>query len=121
MSKSELEKAIDRGIYGTPELKREEINNYLGCFRERVLKALTKKQIVEPGTYKEILDAIHDPRAKRLVITNDVQLSFAMDYINLAHKNNVEFTLVDGHDYSGDIGLVVVSDTAVDIENIYVN
>jgi len=121
LDKSELEKALERGLYGTPELKREEKNIFLGCFRERVLKALTKKQVVEPGTYKEILDAIRDPRAKRLIITNDVQLSFAMDYINLAHKNNVEFTLVDGHNYPGEIGLVVVSDTAVDVKDIFVD
>jgi len=120
MDKSELEKALERGMYGTPELRREEKKNYLGCFRERILKALTKKQIMEPGTYKEILDAIRDPRTKRLVITNDVQLPFAMDYINLAQKNNVEFTLIDGHNYLGDIGLVVVSETAVDIKNIFV-
>lgn len=119
MSKSELEKALERGIYGTPELKKEEKKAYLGNFRERVLKALTKKQIEEPGTYKEILDAIRDPRAKRLVITNDVQLSFAMDYINLAKQNNLEFTLVNGQNFTGDIGLVVVSDTAVDVENIF--
>ena len=120
MEKSELQRALERGMYGEPELKREEKKAHLGCFRERVLKALTKKQVMEPGTYKEILEAIKDPRAKRLIITNDVQLPFAMDYINLAKDNGVEFTLVDGHDFTGDIGLVVVSDTAVDVEDIFV-
>jgi uncharacterized protein YueI len=120
MEKSELEKALERGIYGTPELKREEKKKFLGSFRERVLKALTKKQVMEPGTYKEILDALKDTRAKRLVISNDVQLSYAMDYVNLAKKNGIEFTLVDGDDYAGDIGLVVISDTAVDVEDIFV-
>lgn len=76
--------------------------------------------MTEKGTYKEILDAIRDKRAKRLIVSNDVQLSSAMDYINLAKDNGLEFTLVDGDDYTGDIGLVVVSDTAVDEENIFV-
>ncbi|MGI6225636.1 MAG: YueI family protein [Peptococcales bacterium] len=119
MSKSELEKALERGMYGVPELKRDEKNAHLGYFRERVIKALTKKQVEEPGTYKEILEAIKDPRAKRLVVTNDVKLSFAMDYINLAQKNNLEFTLVNGQNFTGEIGLVVVSDSAVDVEDIF--
>jgi uncharacterized protein YueI len=119
MSKSELEKALERGMYGVPELKQEEKNAHLGCFRERVIKALTKKQVEEPGIYKEILEAIKDPRAKRLIVTNDVKLSFAMDYINLAQKNNLEFTLVNGQNFTGEIGLVVVSDTAVDVEDIF--
>lgn len=120
MDNSELKRALQVGMYGTPELKREEKKIYLGCFRERILKALTKKQVMEPGVYKEILDAIRDKRAKRLVISSAVQLTFAMDYINLAKNNGVEFTLVNGDDYSGDIGLVVVSDTAVDEEDIFV-
>lgn len=120
LDKSELEKVLQIGLHGVPEIKKEEKKKYLGCFRERVLKVLTKKQIVEPGTYKEILEAIKDPRAQRLIITNDVKISEAMEYINMAKNQNVEFTMVDGDNFTGDIGLVVVSDKAVDEENIYI-
>ncbi|MFZ7102102.1 MAG: YueI family protein [Peptococcaceae bacterium] len=120
MDKSELEKALARGIYGTPELKRAEKQKFLGTFRERVLKVLTKKQVIQRGTYKEILEALKDPRAGKLIITNDVQMSEAMEYILMAKHNQVEFTMVDGHDYQGDIGLVVAAGTAIDVEDIYV-
>lgn len=120
MKKSQLEQALNRGIYGLPELKKEEKRKFLGTFRERVLKVLTKSQIVERGTYKEIADALKDKRAKKLIITNHVKMSEAMEYIILAKENNVRFTVVDGDHYQGEIGLVIASDTAVDVEDIYV-
>jgi len=116
----EIEKALKVGYYGVPELNKEEKMNFLGCYRERILKALTKKQIEEPGTYQEILQAIKDSRAKRLVITNDVKMTEAMEYINMAREHNVEFTMVDSDNFTGDIGLVVESDQAVDEKEIYV-
>jgi len=118
--KSELEQIIQAGIYGEPELKREEKKRFLGVFRERVLKVLTKEQVEERGTYQEILKVIQDPRAKQLIITNKVKMSSAMEYINMARKNNVQFTMVDGDNFIGEIGLVVAGDQAVDEETIYI-
>ncbi|MFZ5943915.1 MAG: YueI family protein [Bacillota bacterium] len=120
MDKSELEKTIERGIYGEPELKKEEKEHFLGCFRERVLKVLTKKQVMERGTYKEILEILKDPRAKRIIISNDISMPSAMEYITMAKNNNVQFTMVDGHNFVGDVGLVVSADDACDVEDIYV-
>ncbi len=118
--RSELEEMIARGIQGDPELKKDERRKYLGEFRERVLKALTFEQIAEPGTYPEIREAMKDERAKKLIISQQADLNEAREYIQLARKRGLKFTVVDNPEYTGNIGLVVVSDKAVDVKDIMV-
>lgn len=112
-SKSALERAVLAGIYGPPELKREERRYYLGQFRERVIKVLTFAQIAEPGIYSEIQDAMAHPLARRVIISRRA-VSAAKKYVQLARKYNLEFTTVDSPDYTGPVGLVVAAGQAVD-------
>lgn len=118
--RSELEEIIAKGIQGDPELKKDERRKHLGELRERILKALTFEEIAEPGTYPEIREAIKDKRAKKIVISQRANLDEAREYIQLARQNGLQFTMVDNPEYTGNIGLVVVSDQAVDVENIMV-
>ncbi|HLV09677.1 MAG TPA: YueI family protein [Halanaerobiales bacterium] len=111
---SRLEKKLKEGIYGKPELKKEERSYYLGEFKERVIRYLSYEQVEEPGTYPEILEAIRHLEARKLLIDRQVDLKAADDYIRLAHQNNLQFKRVDSPDFKGDIALVVVSDHAVD-------
>lgn len=118
--KSKLKKALFTGIHGKPKLKRDEKIRYLGEFRERVIRALTLSQIHEEGTYEEILAAIRHPKAKKLKISREADLQAAKEYINLAKEEDLSFTTVDSPEHKGPIGLVVVSDEAVNIEEIMV-
>ena len=115
--KSKLEERVLVGIYGQPELKKGEKNRYLGEYKERVLKYLTYQQVVEAGTYPEILEAIRHSAAQKLIIDRKVNLESAQDYINLARDNNLQFKRVSSPDLVGDIALVVVSDRAVEVKN----
>lgn len=114
--KSKLEKKAIQGVYGKKELKKSERNQFLGEFKERVIRYLTYEQVVEKGTYPEILDAIRHPEAKKLIIDREVDLSAANEYIKLAAENELLFKRVDSPDFKGDIALIVVSDHAVDID-----
>ncbi len=109
------------GIYGKPEFKKEEKNRFLGEFKERVIRHLTYDQVVEPGTYSEILQAIKHPEAEKLIIDRNVDLDKAHDYIELAHQHNLSFKRIDSPELKGDIALVVASDDAVEVENREVN
>lgn len=115
--KSKLEEKVMEGVYGKKELKKSERNRFLGEFKERVLRYLTYDQVLEPGTYPEILDAIRNPEAKKLIIDRGVDLKAANDYVKLASQNNLLFKRVDSPDFKGDVALIVVSDHAVDISN----
>ncbi len=118
--KSAMEQALQVGMHGVPQLRKKERSQHLGQLRERILKALTYEQIEERGTYPEIAEALEDPRARRLVISSQADLQAASEYIHLARESGVLFTKVDSHKYSGEWGLVVVSEEAVDVEDISV-
>ncbi len=115
-----LKTTLQAGIHGPPQLKKEEKRWLLGQFRERVLKALTFKQIEEIGTYPEVKEALLDPRAHRLIISSKVNLKAAREYIQLARKKEMPFTTTSSPDFMGDIGLIVVAKEAVEEEEILV-
>jgi len=115
--KSRLEEKVIQGVYGKKQLKKEERKRFLGELEERVIRYLTIDQVMEKGTYPEILEAIKYPEAKKLIIDRDIELSAANDYIRLAVENNLLFKRVHSPDFKGDIALIVVSDHAVELDN----
>jgi len=120
VNKGELEKALAVGIHGVPELKHDEKIHYLGEFRERVIKLLTKKQVAEPAIYPEILKALGDKRAVKIIFSGDINYHSAKKYHKLAEKLGKRYSIIHDPEFKGDAGLVVVSDDAVDIEDITV-
>ncbi|WP_408955190.1 YueI family protein [Natroniella sp. ANB-PHB2] len=118
--KSELERKVGVEAHGGLELKKGERNQYLGEFKERVLKALTITQVEEEGVYPEIITSTKDSAAKKLIIDSKVSSSAAKEYIKVARENNLSFKKVSSPDFKGEIGLVVVSDHAVNREDIFV-
>lgn len=118
--KSALDQALHAGLHGSPQLRKKERRRHLGQFRERIIKALTFEQIEEMGTYPEIAEALQDPRAKRIVISRQADLKAASEYIRLARESGILFTTVDSPKYSGELGLVVVADEAVQVADISV-
>lgn len=119
-SKTELERTISTGVSGPPEIKKEEKSLYLGVFRERVLKVLTKRQIGESRIYPEIVTALKDKRASRLLIRGDIEFAARHKYQQKARELGIKYTSVFDPALKGDIGLVVASDDAVDVEYISV-
>lgn len=114
--RSKLEETLLQGIYGKKELKRMERNHYLGEYEERVIRYLTRKQVLEKDIYPEILAAIKHPAARTLIVDRKIELSAANDYIKTALENGLQYKRVDSPDFVGDVGLVVVSDQAVEVE-----
>lgn len=119
-TKTELEKYAEKGLHGDFEFKKGERSRFLGEYRERVIKALTAEQVEEPGVYPQIMEALRDPRASKLIIRRDIDMDRARDYIKLANERNVAFKRVDAPSLKGDIGLVVVSSRAVDEPDILI-
>lgn len=115
---SELERTISVGIQGAPELKLEEKLRYLGEFRERVLKLLTKGQIMKNSVYQEIIDALKDKRATKMLLHGDVDYRFRNKYQKIAAQIGKPYTVIHNSQLKGNTGLVIASDQAVDIENI---
>jgi uncharacterized protein YueI len=58
--------------------------------------------------------------AKKLIISRKANLDSAKEYIKLARENGLSFKKVGSPEFKGEIALVVVSDHAVNIEDIKV-
>lgn len=116
--KSRLEQALSVGVNSTPELKKEEKMLFLGEFRERVIRKLSKKQVANPLIFPEIKEALMDKRTLKLLINGDLSFKFTDKYIKLAREVGKPFTTIHNSELKGDTGLVVISDQAIDVKNI---
>lgn len=90
-----------------------EKNFYLGEYKERVLGALTKDQLIKDDVYQEIYFLMEQPESYLLKLSRDVGLKHLKPYISYAEKIGLKNQLVDGLNYRGDIGLVIVSKEAL--------
>lgn len=89
---------------------------YLGEYKERVLGALNKNQIIEDDIYPEIINLMKRKEAYLLKLSRDIEIKKLKPYIIHAEKIGLKYQLVDGLSYRGDIGLVVVSDSALEFQ-----
>ena len=119
-NKSELERTLTAGISGPPEIKKEEKLHFLGVFKERVLKVLTKKQVKDTMVHSEIITALKDKRATNLLISGDISFKARQKYQQQARELGIKYTVIFDPLLKGDIGLIVASDNAVDVEDISV-
>ncbi len=118
--KSNLEKTLMVGMNGIIEFKHDEKMHYLGEFKENVIRLLSQKQVAEVVIYSEIIQALKDTRATKMIINGSISSRFTEKYKKLARKLNKPTTVRNDTDFKGDTGLIVISDEAVDIEVITV-
>lgn len=107
------------GIYGTKLNNPEERKQFLGELRERVILALTKGQVMQDKTLKELEKVMKEYKNTKLVLNGNMSYEALKQEKNLASKYNIPFVVVNNQSTS-EIGVVLVSDAAVDVEDIYV-
>lgn len=110
----DVQQTLIIGINGPPILKEEERNLYLGEFKERVLFSLTKNEVAQKVTNKKVEAAMEDPRSSTVIVHNQIPYRHYQKYRILAEAHNLEFTVRYDPDFKGDLGLVVVSDNAIE-------
>lgn len=92
---------------------QSEKSYYLGEYKERIIAALKKEQIMEDDVYVEIFKAMEEKEASFLKMSRDMDIHKLKAYIQHAEKIGLKYQLVDGLSYIGDIGLVVVATDAL--------
>lgn len=120
VQKDKVEQALIVGLHGAPELRYNEKLQYLGEFKERIIKKLTRNQVWEKGIYPEILLALQDQRADKLIINGSIDYNVIEKYKALAATCNKTSTVRSDPEFQGDTGLIVISDEAVDVQDILV-
>lgn len=115
---NELDRAIQTGIHGTPQLRPDEKRRFLGFFRERVIQAVTFGQIQTAEGMKIMEEALKDPRGVELVIHKKARTR-AMPLILQARKQNLDFTIVSNPNLRGEVAVLLVARDAVDVPVLY--
>ncbi|WP_078431152.1 YueI family protein [Metabacillus halosaccharovorans] len=116
-----LDEYIQQGIHGPREINPDERKKFLGTLRERVVVVLTKSQVREPGTYKEVEYLMQNNKQATLFLNGNMNYSYLSDYIKLANKVGNKFSLSTNKEHDSDLGLVLAYDHAVNIEDIYIS
>lgn len=118
--KDSLEQALMVGIHGVTEFKHDEKVYYLGEFKENVLRLLSQQQVAEVAIYPEVIEALRDKRATKMIIDGKIGITFVEKYKKLAGKVNKPYTVRSDPEFKGTTGLLVISDEAVDVQVITV-
>lgn len=121
MKRANLDDYLEKGLYGPKQTKLDERKRFLGTIRERIIVALTKSQVMEPGLYPEIEMLMNEHPKSVLLLNGELGYSYLSDYIKKARQKKISFSIVRDKDNYTDIGLVLTYHHAIDKENIYIN
>lgn len=110
----EVQKHLDKGMYGSPSVNPDEQRKFLGTFRERVYIRMSIQQMKQ-SDYKKILEKhLPDYPDANILINGNISESLQSNYIQIAMKAKLKFTVVDTDlKADDDNGLLVISDKAV--------
>jgi uncharacterized protein YueI len=112
---------LSRGMYGNKETNVDERKQFLSTIRERVIVALTNRQVMKNVTYAPIVQLIKDYPDCHLYLDGDLDYSFLSKYIKMVNKMNVPFTIVNEVNHETEIGLVLATkNRAINKDDIFV-
>ncbi|MDN6257195.1 MAG: YueI family protein [Tetragenococcus halophilus] len=115
----EVQKHLDKGMYGTPSVNPDEQKKFLGTFRERVYVRMSIQQMKETENKKILEKHLTDYPNANVLINGNINESLQSSYIQMIMKANLKFTVVDTDlKEDTDSGLLVISDEAVNADTI---
>lgn len=120
MSK-DVQDYLEKGMYGTPQLKPDEQRKYLGTYRERVVFVLTAEELTNQHYDLFATEQFKAYPDGTVLLNANVTGPVQNHVMQLAQKNNRPFKLVDSSEATplGDtIALVYTVGYAIDREHI---
>ncbi|AOF49687.1 YueI family protein [Tetragenococcus halophilus] len=115
----EVQKHLDKGMYGTPSVNPDEQKRFLGTFRERVYVRMSIQQMKETENKKILEKHLTDYPNANVLINGNINESLQSSYIQMVMKASLKFTVVDTDlKEDTDSGLLVISDKAVNEDTI---
>jgi uncharacterized protein YueI len=120
LKKTTVDEVLQQGIYGTLETKPDERRKFLGTLRERIVVALTKRQVAETNVYPQVEKQMKERPQSHLFLNGNLSYETLSKYVKLATKYKIEHTLVTNKEHDSEIGLVLAMDHAIDLEDIYI-
>ncbi|MEG0255479.1 MAG: DUF1694 domain-containing protein [Vagococcus sp.] len=123
MGQKDIQDYLDKGMYGTPQIKPDEQKKYLGTYRERVVFAMTSEETTKISFDRFCLEKFSDYPKGTLLIDANADIKVQNHFMKLAQQKQIDFRLVDKDADcldNQDIAMVFTLDQAVDIEDISV-
>ncbi|WP_181186035.1 YueI family protein [Alkalicoccus urumqiensis] len=112
MGNDKLDQMLQQGIYGTPELRPQEKQLFLGTFAERIRLALTNGQVYKKGMYPEAERLMERSSSVHLIINGTLPYHAYNNYVKKAGETNTPFTIHNDF-HETPIGIVLAEETAV--------
>lgn len=122
VTKKDVQDYLEKGMFGTPQLKPDEQRKYLGTFRERVYLSMTIAEMRNKKNLRHLKTELTQNPNNQLLINAAVGMTIQSDYMKVAQEAGCQFKIVDT-DHKADnqsIGLVYAGETAVNLEAISV-
>ncbi|MBC2017152.1 YueI family protein [Listeria seeligeri] len=110
---------LEKGMYGAKEINPAEKKKYLGTYRERVLVALTKEEVLSQQFLPELEKAILQIPDSKLLLNGLLHYNSMRPYIKLAEKCKHEFSIVSRLEGETDLYLVLACQKAINKEDIH--
>lgn len=110
---------LEKGMYGAKEINPGEKKKYLGTYRERVLVALTKEEVLSQQFLPELEKAILESPDSKLLLNGLLHYNSMRPYIKLAEKCKHEFSIVSRLEGETDLYLVLACQKAINKEDIH--
>jgi uncharacterized protein YueI len=120
LKKTTVDEVLQQGIYGPLETKPDERRKFLGTLRERIIVALTKRQVGEMEVYPQVEQHMKEKPDAHLFLNGNMSYESLSKYVKLATKYKIEHTIVTNKEHDSDIGLVLAMEHAIEKEEIYI-
>jgi uncharacterized protein YueI len=119
LDRDKVEEYLQTGMYGPKEIKPEERKRFLGTLRERIVVALTQQQVRGRTVMTELERVMKENSKAHLYLNGQIEYAVLSNYIKIANKISIPFTIVNNQEVETDIGLVLAYDYAVEKEEIF--
>ncbi|QOR68377.1 YueI family protein [Cytobacillus suaedae] len=112
---------LNRGMYGNKETNVDERKLFLSTLRERVIVALTNRQVMKNETYAPIVELIKIYPDCHMYLDGDLDYSYLSKYIKIVNKLNIPFTIFNDVNHETEFGLVLATKSrAINKNDIFV-
>lgn len=120
MSQKDVNDYLEKGMYGTPQIKPEEKKQYLETYRERVFLAVTFEELASKDTLSLIKTELTNNPGHQLLLNSQLDSTIQQSYMILAKKTQTDFKIINTEQEktTTEIGLVYGTDCAVDFPDI---
>ncbi|MGY3765694.1 YueI family protein [Vagococcus vulneris] len=123
MSEKDVQDYLDKGLFGTPQVKPDEQRLFLGTFRERVALALTVSEMNTMKYDDLVVERINTFSKGHFLINANTNPDAQNHYMKMAQSYERNFRMVDTDIDNGPdktIGLVYAVDTPINLDDVYV-